>query len=365
MNHIRTIRDRLDEYQIDAMLCTHEANRFYAAGFHSSGTDGAALITKQNAYYLTDGRYIEAAGNALKNQFELYQVKSNRTYTDILIEIFQRENISSVGFEDAYMTVEEFQKYQEKLSNQDQRIKLTPAAEMLKRLRQIKDAAELDELKAAQRIAEKALNDILKELRPGVSEREIAARIQYLLLHYGAEDKSFDPIVVSGRNGSLPHGVPSEKLIQSGEFVTMDFGCIYHGYCSDMTRTVAIGYATDEMREIYHTVLQAQMAGIRAARPGVSGKEIDDAAREVIRSAGYGEYFSHSFGHGVGIEIHEAPYAASSNHQPMPAGAVISAEPGIYIPGKLGVRIEDVIIITETGNENLTLAPKDLIILPV
>ena len=203
----------------------------------------------------------------------------------------------------------------------------------------------------------------MKEIRPGVSEKEIAARILYLMLHYGAEDKSFDPIVVSGPNGSLPHGVPSEKLIQAGEFVTMDIGCKFSGYCSDMTRTVAVGHVTDEMRTVYETVLKAQRAGIAAAKGGMTGHDVDAAARNVIEAAGYGPYFGHSFGHSVGVEIHENPNATPSNDQPLPVGTVVSAEPGIYLPGKLGVRIEDVIILTEDGCRDITLAPKELIIL--
>ena len=216
---------------------------------------------------------------------------------------------------------------------------------------------------AAQRIAERALEDILREIRPGVTEKEIAARLQYLMLHYGAEDMSFDPIVVSGPNGSLPHGVPSEKEIRSGEFVTMDFGCIHQGYCSDMTRTVAVGSVTEEMRTVYETVLRAQAAGIAAAAAGVTGREVDGAARRVIEDAGYGPYFGHSFGHGVGVEIHESPNASPRNETPLPAGAVISAEPGIYLPGKLGVRIEDVIVLKDGGCTDITLAPKELIVL--
>jgi Xaa-Pro aminopeptidase len=230
-------------------------------------------------------------------------------------------------------------------------------------LRKVKDSEELEALTAAQRIAEKALEDVLKEIRPGKTEKEIAALLQYRMLVHGAENMSFEPIVVSGPNGSLPHGVPTDKAIQEGEFLTMDFGCIYHGYCSDMTRTVAIGHVTDEMREIYDTVLRAQLAGIEAAKAGVTGKAVDKAARDVIEAAGYGEYFSHSFGHGVGVEIHESPNASQLNEQPFPAGAVVSAEPGIYIPGKLGVRIEDVILLTEDGNINITKAPKELLIL--
>ena len=238
-----------------------------------------------------------------------------------------------------------------------------PAADLLAELRAVKDPEELEILISAQRIAEKALADILNEIRPGVTEKEIAARLQYLMLHYGAEDKSFDPIVVSGPNGSLPHGVPSEKVIQAGEFVTMDFGCVYRGYCSDMTRTVAVGSVTDEMRRVYDTVLAAQLAGIAAAKAGATGRAVDGAAREVIEQAGYGPCFGHSFGHGVGVEIHEGPNATPSNDKPLPAGAVISAEPGIYLPGRLGVRIEDVLYLTEDGCQNLTLAPKDLLIL--
>jgi Xaa-Pro aminopeptidase len=243
------------------------------------------------------------------------------------------------------------------------RCELVPAAKLLLELRKVKDAEEQETMIAAQRIAERALEDILKEIRPGETEKEIAARLQYLMLHYGAENMSFDPVVVSGPNGSLPHGVPSEKTIQSGEFVTMDFGCIYHGYCSDMTRTVAVGSVSDEMRRVYETVLTAQKAGIAAAAAGVTGRTVDGAARKVIEDAGYGDYFGHSFGHGVGVEIHESPNASPRNETPLPAGAVISAEPGIYLPGKLGVRIEDVVIVKEGGCTDITLAPKDLIVL--
>ena len=263
-----------------------------------------------------------------------------------------------MGYEDEYLTAAAYRRYAEKLH-----CELVPATELLWDLRAVKDPEELDCMIRAQRITEQAFDDILKEIRPGVSEKEIAARILYLMLHYGAEDKSFDPIVVSGPNGSLPHGVPSEKLIQAGEFVTMDIGCKFGGYCSDMTRTVAVGHVTEEMDTVYHTVLQAQLAGIAAARAGVSGAAVDGAARTVIENAGYGAFFGHSFGHGVGVEIHESPNASPANAQPLPAGAVISAEPGIYLPGKLGVRIEDVVILSETGCEDITLAPKELMIL--
>ena len=358
MNHVLSIRDQLEARQLDAMLLTHQANRFYATGFMSSGTDGAALITKSAAYYFTDRRYTEAAEKRLSGLFQMGTVTAKRPYETLINDVISAESLRRVGFEDAYMTVAGYNKYKEKLN-----CELVAASDLLKDLRQTKDADEIRALTDAQRIAEKALREIYNDLRPGAVEREIAAKLQYLMLHYGAEDKSFDPIVVSGPNGSLPHGVPSDKEIRDGEFVTMDFGCIYHGYCSDMTRTVAVGHVTDEMRPIYDTVLSAQRAGIETAKAGVTGKDVDAAARDVISAAGYGEYFAHSFGHGVGVEIHEYPNASSLNEKPLPVGAVISAEPGIYIPGKLGVRIEDVIVVTETGRQNLMNAPKELLIL--
>jgi len=357
MDRFQKIADQLVIQELDAVLLTHEANRFYATGFHSSGTDGAALVTRKGAYYFTDSRYTEAAARAIQGA-ELREVKAGRGYTVLVEEVVQAEGLQRVGFEDAYMTVQDYQQYSKALS-----CELVPAADWLLHLREVKDEAELEALIGAQRIAERALTDILNEIRPGVTEKEIAARLQYLMLHYGAENMSFDPIVVSGPNGSLPHGVPSEKEIQAGEFVTMDFGCIYHGYCSDMTRTVAVGSVTEEMETVYHTVLSAQLAGIAAAKAGVTGRAVDAAARTVIEQAGYGAYFGHSFGHGVGVEIHEAPNASGMNEKPLPAGAVISAEPGIYLPGKLGVRIEDVIILTEDGCRNITEAPKELLIL--
>ena len=357
MNHFQKITAQLESHGLDAMLLTGEANRFYASGFHSYGTDGVALVTAKKAYYFTDSRYTEAALRYVQGA-EVREIGHGRGYGALLEEAVTEQHIRRMGFEDAYMTVQDHERYRKALS-----CDLVPATDLLWQLRMVKDEEELEAMVAAQRIAERALEDILEEIRPGVTEKEIAARLQYLMLHYGASDMSFDPIVVSGPNGSLPHGVPSEKTIQQGEFVTMDFGCVYHGYCSDMTRTVAVGFATEEMQTVYQTVLSAQKAGIAAARAGLTGREVDGAARAVIDAAGYGEYFGHSFGHGVGVEIHEAPNASPMNEKPLPAGAVISAEPGIYLPGRLGVRIEDVILLTEDGCRNLTKAPKDLIVL--
>ena len=209
------------------------------------------------------------------------------------------------------------------------------------------------------------MTQLLDELKPGMTELEISARLQYLMLVGGAERMSFDPIVAGGPNSSMPHAVPTDRKIQDGDFLTIDFGCIYEGYCSDTTRTVAIGHATEEMRTVYHTVLEAQLAGIAKAKTGVIGKEVHEAAHNVIRSAGYGEYFGHGFGHSLGLEIHEAPNFNTRNNKPMPDHAVVSAEPGIYLPGKFGVRIEDVVILHENGCEDITALPKDLRVIPL
>lgn len=357
MNHFAVIQKKLEAYGLDAMLLTCAPNRFYASGFASAGTDGVAFVTRERSYYFTDFRYIEAA-TAQVHDAVIEMVKSGRGYLTLLNEAIAKHGVKRVGYEDADMTVSAFRIYREKLS-----CELIPASELMSELRRVKDAQEVETLIAAQRIAEKALEEIYNDIRAGVTEKELAARLTYLMLHFGAENMSFDPIVVSGANGSMPHGVPTEKTIADGDFVTMDFGCIYHGYCSDMTRTVCVGHVTEEMDRVYRTVLSAQLAGIARAKEGVSGHDVDAAARDVIADAGYGEYFGHSFGHGVGVEIHEAPNASPVNAEPLPAGAVISAEPGIYLPGKFGVRIEDVIILRENGCENITKAPKKLLIL--
>ena len=357
MNHFKKIASVLETHSLDAVLLTCEANRFYASGFHSSGTDGVAIVTRNHNYYFTDSRYTEAAARHVRDA-EIRETDREHPYSALINEVTEKEHITRMGYEDEYMTAADFRRFSEKLH-----CELVPATELLWTLRAVKDQAELECMIQAQRIAEKALADILGEIRPGITEKEIAALLLYKMLHYGAEDKSFDPIVVSGSNGSLPHGVPSEKPIQAGEFVTMDFGCKFGGYCSDMTRTVAVGHVTEEMETVYNTVLKAQLAGIAAAKAGVTGAAVDGAARRVIADAGYGPYFGHSFGHSVGVEIHENPNATPSNSKPLPAGVVISAEPGIYLPGKLGVRIEDVIVITEQGCQDITLAPKELLIL--
>ena len=229
--------------------------------------------------------------------------------------------------------------------------------------RGVKEEWELALMRKAQEITDKAFAEIVTRIKPGMTELELQAELIYCLYKNGGQGLSFDPIVVSGPNTSLPHGVAGERVIREGDFITMDFGVLYQGYCSDMTRTVALGYATDEMKKVYETVLEAQLAGIAASKAGVPGKDIDGAARKVIEDAGYGPYFGHGYGHSLGLEVHESPSPNGGNAEGMPVNSVASAEPGIYLPGKFGVRIEDVVIFKEDGCEDITHSPKNLIIL--
>ena len=352
---MEAIRSALAARGLDAIVLTDEKNRRYATGFHS--TAGAVYISQKQAVFYTDFRYIEAARAAIHTA-EVREIGGGRSYAGVVNDLIREDGAQRVALEDDCLTYADYRRWADSL-----KAEAVPQDGLMLSLRTVKTRDELDKIVRAQRIAERAFEEILNEIRPGVTEKELAARLTYLMLHEGAENMSFDPIVVSGANSSKPHGVPSEKAVAAGDFVTMDFGCIYDGYCSDMTRTVAVGRADEEMRRVYETVLSAQRAGIEAARAGVTGAEVDAAARQVIADAGHGAYFGHGFGHGVGLFIHEAPTASPRGTETLPAGAVVTAEPGIYLPGRFGVRIEDMLYLTETGCENLTRAEKDLIVL--
>ncbi len=354
MNHIKQIAAKLADYGVDAMMVTSEPGEFYAAGFHG---EGVVLVTSGESVYITDSRYIESAEKTVTDATVL-MVEKGRGYITLLNECIDRLGIKTLGFEEKYLSVSVYRLYEKELHAQ-----LIPVGRLLLELRAAKDAQEIDCMVRAQRIAERAFDEALRFIRPGVTEREVAAKLTYDMLRFGAQKNSFDPIVVSGPNGSLPHGVPGDRPIQTGDFVTMDFGCKWGGYCSDMTRTVAVGQPTDEMAEVYALVLRAQLAGIAASKAGVPGREIDAAARSVIETGGYGPYFGHGYGHSLGLEIHEGPNANTRDETPMPVGAVVSAEPGIYLPGRFGVRIEDVVVMEEGGCRVITRAPKELMIL--
>ena len=354
MTHFEKIASGLKDRGLDAMLVTSAPGEFYAMGFHG---EGVALITPDKTWYWTDSRYIESAQQLIAGAEVALPPKGKNYYT-LVADLVKENNVSKLGFEEQYMSVASHTAWTKAVEAE-----FIPASELLTELRQVKDAEELAAMKEAQRITDEALLEILNFIKPGMTESEVAARLTYIMARKGAERNSFDPIVACGPNGSKPHAVPGPDRIQNGQFVTMDFGCVVGGYCSDMTRTVAVGKPSEEMEFVYNTVLKAQLAGIAAAHAGVTGKEVHEAGAKVIEEAGYGEYFGHGFGHSLGIEIHENPGFHTRNDKPIPAGALLSAEPGIYLPGKFGVRIEDVIMLTEGGCIDITHSPKQLIIL--
>ena len=352
MDHWDQVASALHEYKLDAVLLTGRANRFYASGFNADEEGGMALVTENGNFFFTDSRYIEAAESKIENA-AIACVDRENSYLDRICDALNMCRCKTVGFEEKIMTVTDWQHYAEKLT-------LRPASAMMAALRESKDPEEIRRMQKAQEIADIAFKQLLSELRPGMTERQLAARLQYLAICGGAEKMSFDTIVASGPNGSMPHAVPTDRKVREGEFITFDFGCVCDGYCSDTTRTVALGQVTKEMEHIYRIVYEAQKAGIAAARSGITGCRMDAAARDVIGKAGYGDYFGHALGHSLGIEVHEDPVAAPRNEKPLPSGTVISVEPGIYLPGKFGVRIEDVVVLDDGGCRDLTGLTREL-----
>ena len=339
--------------EVDGLLLTSRYSRHYGAEFDIA--EGVAIVTKKGSRYFTDSRYIESAQNGIRN-FEVICV-DGIGYNKLINDAIADFDVTTLGYQENYLTVAEFMGYEKNLN-----AKLVPFHKEISSFRAVKEAWELEHMRKAQAIADQAFAEVLPRIKVGMTELELQAELIYCMYKNGGQGLSFDPIVVSGPKTSMPHGVAGERKIQEGDFITMDFGVIYQGYCSDMTRTVAVGFATEEMKKVYNTVLEAQLAGLSISKAGVPGKDIDGAARKVIADAGYGEYFGHGYGHSLGLEIHEAPNPNARNEAGMPVGAVASAEPGIYLPGKFGVRIEDVTIFKADGCENITHSPKNLII---
>ena len=351
---IRELRSILSQKGMDAALITKRENYIYMSNF--TGTFANLLITHDKAILVTDFRYTEQA----KEQAQLYDVVQYQGNLNVTLnDLLTSNNVKVLGFEDDYLTFKAYDDLSKKL-NVDKLVPLEGAIELL---RLIKDSAEIELIKEAVRVADEAFSHVLKFIKPGVTESEIAAEIEYYLKKNGARGPSFDTIVASGWRASLPHGVASDKVVELGDAVTMDFGAIYNEYCSDMTRTVFVGQPKEELKKIYNIVLEAQKAGISGAVSGLTGREIDKIARDIISDAGYGENFGHSLGHGVGIEIHEDPRLSQQGTVKMRNGMVVTIEPGIYVSGLGGVRIEDMIVINDGKPMVLTSSKKDMIIL--
>ncbi len=332
----------------DGILITSPHNMQYFSGF--SGGEGALFVSPQRAVLFTDSRYTEQAQSECK---KAEVVEAANWKSAVCIEA---TGLKSLMFEDKHISAATYLHLAEKLS-----ANLVPSEELLEDMRTVKTQAEIETMAKAEAILCRTFEKMLDFIKPGITEKQLAAEIEYNMRTMGADGTSFETIAISGVRTSLPHGTPTDKVIEAGDFVTMDFGCKLGGYCSDMTRTIVVGKATQKQREVYETVKEAQTVGLDAIKAGVCAKDADAAARQVIEKAGYGEYFRHSLGHGVGLLVHEKPTLSPKSNQFLPENAVVTCEPGIYIPGFGGVRIEDMVCVKKDGNLNLANATKELI----
>lgn len=350
MNHVSALRSLLTRLEADALLLTSETSQRYATGFPFS--DGYVLITGRAAYLLTDFRYAEEAERSVDPGIT---VEAPGSFTEFFSDLFRTEGILRLGYEDRAMTCAAFRELQEKLSFEP-----VPIGEGIEELRAVKDAEEIALIRRAQDITDRAFSHILSVITPDMTETDVVLEMEFFMRREGAEEIAFPTIAVSGAASAVPHGLPSGNKLSRG-FLTMDFGARVGGYCADMTRTVVLGRATPEMRRLYQTVLEAQRLGMEAICEGVPASLVDAAARSYIDSCGYKGLFGHSFGHGVGLEIHEAPRVSSRSRLPLMAGNVITAEPGIYRMGEYGCRIENMGVVTADGFDSFTKSTTELI----
>jgi len=351
MVKLNQVKTYLKANDLDGIIITSPINRRYLTDF--TGSAGIVLMTQTDQLLITDFRYTEQAMEQAKH-FTVVEHEAS-----ILQEVAQqlkRLNINTVAFEATHVSFEQYEQFTSLFKAQ-----LIPVKNVIENIRLIKTEAELSIMKRAAEIADQAFEHIISFIKPGVKEIDVANELEFFMRKQGATSSSFDIIVASGWRSALPHGVASEKTIENGELVTMDFGALYNGYCSDITRTVAVGEIDGQLKEIYDVVLNAQQLALSHIKPGITGKKADAFARDHIQSAGYGENFGHSTGHGLGMEVHEEPRLSRISDTVLEQGMVVTVEPGIYIPNVGGCRIEDDIVITEKGNERLTVSSKQLI----
>lgn len=351
-----TVLKNILKSENEAIIISSETNRRYFTEFPAS--DGFLVITKEKAVFFTDSRYIEAAGLKCKD----CETALLTRVSEEIKKYFEENKITKVLTERERLTVSELSLLKKAIPM----CRVTPSLSVenaVDKVRSVKTEYEVENIIKAQRIAEDAFSHILGFIKPGVTEKEIGLELDFYMLSHGAEALSFETIAVTGKKSSMPHGVPDGNKVKNGDFITMDYGATVNGYHSDMTRTVAVGKVTSEQKKVYSTVLEAQLKSLEILKEGITGFDGDKAARDVIENAGYGKYFGHGTGHGVGVEIHEKPNVSTRAKTKLKAGNIVTVEPGIYIPGKFGVRIEDMALITKGGCKNLTKAPKELIIL--
>lgn len=352
---LERLREALEARGLNAIIVCKPENRAYLSGF--TGSAGVLLVTADKAFLITDFRYVEQA-TAQAPHFEV--VRTATTNAALLQELMDKLGVVKVGYEGDFLSVDEFENFRQTFIKQE----LHSTSGLVEALRMLKDEEELNRMRRAAAIADEAFAQIMPKIKAGVTEWDLAVELEYQMKKRGAEALAFETICASGVRSSLPHGHASEKVVAQGDLVTFDFGAMYQGYCSDMTRTVMVGEPTAKQREIYEIVLEAQLRGVAAVKAGITGKDLDDVCRNYIAEKGYGENFGHGTGHGVGRFIHEGPKVSQRGASDvLKAGMIVTIEPGIYLPGWGGVRIEDMVLVTETGCEIFTKTPKDLIIL--
>ncbi|GAE36328.1 M24 family metallopeptidase [Halalkalibacter akibai] len=353
MSRIEKLRSKLRDHEIDGLLVTSTYNRQYLTNF--TGTAGVAIISEQKAIFITDFRYVEQAKEQATG-FEIVQ-HTGPIFEEVAKQV-AKLGLKQLGFEQSHLTYEAHQTYAKAIETAS----LVPISGLVEDLRLIKDTQEIKMIQDAADIADAAFTHILTFIKPGVTELAVSNELEFFMRKQGATSSSFDIIVASGYRSALPHGVASEKVIEKGELVTLDFGAYLKGYCSDITRTIAVGEVSSELKTIYNTVLEAQLLGMKGIRPGITGKQADALTRDYITEKGYGEYFGHSTGHGLGMEVHEGPGLSMKSNTVLAPGMVVTVEPGIYIAGVGGTRIEDDTLITPEGNKTFTHSTKELLI---
>ncbi|MFP4456831.1 MAG: M24 family metallopeptidase [Clostridia bacterium] len=351
---IKKIKKLLNQNNMQALLINKPEDRYYLSNF--SGSNAYLLFTKDENYLITDFRYVEQAKKETDG-FEIVMYKRNELYSTIS-DILLDKNIEELTFDSTVLTYEEYTTFNDALE-----VTLKSSSNILRDMRSVKDQQEIDIIQEAQIISEKAFVKTLESIKPGVTERDLSIELEYQMLLLGASKLAFPNIVASGVRSSLPHGRATDKVIEYNDFITFDFGAYYKGYCSDMTRTVVVGNYTEKQKKIYDIVLNAQLLALDYAKAGISGKELDQVARQYISDAGYGEYFGHGLGHGIGKVVHEAPSANQKSEDILKENQIISIEPGIYIPDWGGVRIEDLIVIKENNSINLNSLTKKLTVI--
>lgn len=350
-NRLSLFRERLAEREISAAIISDEKNIGYLCGYRFE--DGCLLITRENAYVITDFRYKEEAEATVSSAFSVVTPENKPTF---IAEALKHEDAKSVGYESRVVTVAEFHRFESAIT-----LPLVPMGDILPQMRAEKREEEIASIKTAQEIAEGAFAHLLSVMDPSMTESDLSLELAYFMRKHGAEGNSFETIAASGSASALPHAKCRKTKISEG-FLTLDFGCVYNGYCSDMTRTVCIGRASEEMKRVYNTVLEAQLAAIDFIKAGASCAAVDAVARSIIQAAGYGDAFGHSLGHGVGLNVHELPnLSPRALETRLKAGNIVTVEPGIYLEGRFGCRIEDMGLVTENGFENFTKTPKELV----